>query len=225
MGPIDRWPFQLDVEAAGPAGTWAVTCRVPGADLPEACTRLALACEFFSGLERRGAFRSSTPSLGRADAAVVETSSAVNVDRDEVMSRGGCGDPDVRAWGVLANLVERLLPEATRVTIVVPAQPGAFRLAPGVYPPASDDLPFPVSDESQDRNLEVRIDFLHPLAPDQRTQIEEALSDWWYASSLGAFREADQPASESSALPPESVEWESAPFRSRSKSCVPAPRS
>jgi hypothetical protein len=109
---------------------------------------------------------------------------------------------------VLANLVERLLPEATRVTIVVPAQPGAFRLAPGVYPPASDDLPFPVSDESQDRNLEVRIDFLHPLAPDQRTQIEEALSDWWYASSLGAFREADQPASESSALPPESVEWE-----------------
>jgi len=208
MGELKNWPFAVRVQATEPEGRLVVACRVPGADLLQARGRLALACEFFFALARQGAFRGAGEAPGSAPPGSLEPTFAVAGDREEVTVRGTCGRFDPLALGVLANLVESLLPEATWLSIALPVEFDPRQLAPGIYPAPVDPCPFSMVDESRDGNLEVRVDFVQAPGPPQRVHIEGALSDWWYASTLGAFREADQAAADSTALPPQSIEWD-----------------
>ncbi len=206
MGTHIDWLFPVHVQEAGPNGHWTVVCHLPGADLVQARSQLALACEFFFALVRQGGFRGAGEDPG-PDTVLVPPLLTVAIDREEVIAQGHCGHFDALGVGVLVNLVERLLPETAGLSITLPFDFDALRLVPGIYPSAPKGLLFAVMDEARDGNLEVQIEFCEAVEFEQRARIEEALSDWWCAAGLGAFRDADQRALDSDVVPPQAPEW------------------
>ena len=202
------WRFPVAVESTRHPRRWSVACHVPGADFVAASSHLALACGFFFGLAGCGAFRANDGAPVQLDVYSAALTCGVGVDREVVRCEGECGRFDPAGVGVLANLVERLLPETTSLSIALPFEPGASALALGRYPLRLDELAFTVDVDFQDRNLEVQVVFAEPVGPQRRARIDDALSDWWCAAALGAFRDVDQTAFDSSVVPPQAINWE-----------------
>jgi hypothetical protein len=190
-----------------------VICRLPGADLVQAHSNLSLAIEFFFSLARQGAFKSPIEKPPMFEVTPDAPTFLVDIEHEEVRAEGRCGWFNATGLGVLANLVERLLPESADLSITLPFEFDEHSVAVGCYPPRPVVLVFAVDDDSKDDNLEVDLDFINPIGFEQRVRIEETLSDWWCAAALGAFRDSDHSALDSSAVPPQMIDWDGQSMR------------
>jgi hypothetical protein len=177
--------------------------------LAQARGELGLACEFFFSLAAVGgipvAFSNTLSSFKYRSPIRI----FVDATLEQVYAECECEPLEPLSVGILVNLVERLVPSTKLLRIDLPFNTEDISFVPGIYPFRNSDWAFEVKDATQDRNLEIRIDFFEDVGESERIRIEGALGDWWTTAALGAFREADQSVDDSSLIPPRSVDWDS----------------